>query len=293
MAGLLRFSSSCAITGASEGLGAVVALHLAKAGAKKLILGARRMEKLLKVKEDVVKQSPSVDVILVKLDVRDAESRANFVREARENSCNVLVNNAGVDRNAFFEKMSDDEVDLVMETNLLSCVKLTRSFLNMMLEAKGGHIVNMCSVASQLPVPFGAIYATSKAGLLGFSASLRAEMIYEKKPVTVHSICPGLVVDAGMASDREERLGLTIREAGRLVGWTTPKRVAEAVIMAIEYDEPDLIVNCIPVRVVFGFMCFFPRLAENTMLLSFLKGTIVDRVVRYFRKDAEFEASQK
>eukprot|EP00913_Durusdinium_trenchii_P016770 g15762.t2 len=61
MAGLLRFSSSCAITGASEGLGAVVALHLAKAGAKKLILGARRMEKLLKVKEDVVKQSPSVD----------------------------------------------------------------------------------------------------------------------------------------------------------------------------------------------------------------------------------------
>eukprot|EP00435_Cladocopium_sp_Y103_P040423 s911_g11.t1 len=218
---------NCAVTGASEGLGAVLALHLAQVGVNKLLLGARRMEKLEKVKADVLKQVPKAEVILVKLDVRESW-------------------------NAFFEKMTDDHVDQMLETNLSCCVKLTRDFVKFMLEASGGHVVNVASVAGQLPVPFGAVYATSKAGLRNFSASLRAEMIYEKKPISVHSVSPGLVVDAGLAADREERLGRTL-------------------------------------RFPFAVMFLFPRAFENVNYLASLIG--MNSFVKYFRKDAEFEAA--
>lgn len=280
---------NCAVTGASEGLGAVIALHLAQVGVKKMLLGARRMEKLEKVKADVLKQVPTAEVILVKLDVRDADSRKNFAAVARENGCNLLVNNARVDRNAFFENMTDDIVDQMLETNLSCCVKLTRDFVKFMLEASGGHVVNVASLAGQLPVPFAAVYATSKAGLRNFSASLRAEMIYEKKPIAVHSVSPGLVVDAGLAADREERLGTTIRKAAGAAGYTTPIKVAEAVVQAVEYDEPDLLVNFPPLRFPCAVMFLFPRAFENFNYYASLIGK--NNMVRYFRKDAEFEAA--
>ncbi|CAJ1456925.1 unnamed protein product, partial [Effrenium voratum] len=202
----------------------------------RLVLGARRLEKLEHVKADLAKRFPAVKVDVVRLDATDAESRKGFVQAMRSAKVNILVNNAGIDRNAFFEKMSDKDVDASVHTNIVGTCYLTRDFLAYKLEAGGiGHVVTLSSISASFPVPFGQMYATTKAANWAFSMSLRSEFRYEKKPVTFHVVSPGVVVGGGLAEEKAQKQGLSLRRVCHLFGWTTSDKVADAVVNAIHY----------------------------------------------------------
>ena len=144
-------------------------------------------------------------------------------------------------RYAFFESMDNQAMDAMLQTNLSGTLHLTKSFLPELLKEKSAHVVNISSTAGGCSVAYGGIYAATKAALTSFTMSLRLEMRLEKKHVTFHCVSPGLVEDVGMAASASGRIGATVSETGRGLGWTTPTKVAEAVVRAIQYDEASLL----------------------------------------------------
>ncbi|CAE7759265.1 hetN [Symbiodinium microadriaticum] len=255
----------CAVTGASDGLGVFIAHALAAEGVEKLVLGARRVERLEEVKADLVNRFPKVKVLTLKLDVTDGESRNDFLRQATTfGPCQVLINNAGVLTYAFFEAMDNQAMDAMLQTNLSGTLHLTKSFLPELLKEKRAHVVNISSTAGGCSVAYGGIYAATKAALTSFTISLRLEMRLEKKPVTFHCVCPGLVEDVGMAASASGRIGATVSETGRNLGWTSPTKVAQAVVRAIQYDEAQILVNSIPLQPLFAIAACLPEIWELT-----------------------------
>ncbi|CAE7494159.1 unnamed protein product, partial [Symbiodinium pilosum] len=143
----------------------------------KLVLGARSTEKLDGLKSDLAKRYPDVEVLTLKLDVSDTESRKEFFRRAVAfGRCQVLINNAGIIKNRFFQSMTDEDLDAVLHTNLVGTLHLTKLFLPEMLKHDRGHVVNISSISGFTAAPYGSVYAATKAALSSFSASLRLEM---------------------------------------------------------------------------------------------------------------------
>ncbi|CAE7574447.1 hetN [Symbiodinium necroappetens] len=278
----------CAVTGASDGLGVFIAHALAAEGVEKLVLGARRVERLEEVKADLVNRFPKVKVLTLKLDVTDGESRNDFLRQATAfGPCQVLINNAGVLTYAFFEAMDNQAMDAMLQTNLSGTLHLTKSFLPELLKEKRAHVVNISSTAGGCSVAYGGIYAATKAALTSFTISLRLEMRLEKKPVTFHCVCPGLVEDVGMAASASGRIGATVSETGRNLGWTSPTKVAQAVVRAIQYDEAQVLVNSIPLQPLFAIAACLPEIWELT---SPLMGALGFQLYRHLRRNAELGA---
>jgi NADP-dependent 3-hydroxy acid dehydrogenase YdfG len=170
------------VTGASAGIGAAAARALAGAGFR-LVLGARRMDRLREVAEPL-------GATALPLDVTSAESVQAFAAQVPE--AHLLVNNAGmahgVDRIA---DATDADWTAMWETNVLGVLRMTRAFLPA-LEASGdGHVINVGSVSGFETYAGGAGYTGTKHALRAFTRTLRQELL--GKPVRVTEIAPGLV----------------------------------------------------------------------------------------------------
>ena len=137
----------------------------------------------------------------------------------------VLVNNAGIMRDKTFLKMSEEEWDEVIKTNLYGPFYVTKNFLPKMIEHKSGRIINIASIAAR--GAFGKTnYAASKAGLIGMTKSLALEV--GKYNITVNAVCPGYV-DANMSSsipDKYKKQFLSQIALGRM---GTPQEIASVV----------------------------------------------------------------
>ena len=170
------------VTGASSGIGAATARHLAQAGYQ-LVLGARRLDKLRQVAEPIGAQAMA-------LDVTDAESVTAFC--AQVPVVNVLINNAGGALGLETVAEADDEKWRAMfESNVLGTMRMVRALLPK-LEASGqGHIVNIGSIAGFEVYPGGAGYTAAKHAERALTETLRLELL--GKPVRVTDIAPGLV----------------------------------------------------------------------------------------------------
>jgi len=170
------------VTGASSGIGAAAALHLAQAGYD-LVLGARRMDKLQAVAQPLGARA-------VALDVTDAASVAAFCEQVP--AVNVLVNNAGGALGLEPVAEAEDEKWRTMfESNVLGTMRMTRTLLPK-LEASGqGHIVVIGSIAGFEVYPGGAGYTAAKHAERALAETLRLELL--GKPIRVTEIAPGLV----------------------------------------------------------------------------------------------------
>jgi NADP-dependent 3-hydroxy acid dehydrogenase YdfG len=170
------------VTGASAGIGAATAVALAEAGFS-LVLGARRIERLLEVAEPLGADARY-------LDVTDPESVEQFV--ATIDSVDVLVNNAGgalgVDR---VEEAPEDRWREMWEVNFLGVARMTRRLLQPLRSSGDGHIVNVGSIAGFETYPGGARYPARKHAVRALTRTLRLELLGE--PIRVTEICPGLV----------------------------------------------------------------------------------------------------
>ena len=170
------------VTGASSGIGAATAQHLAQAGYD-LVLGARRMDKLQAVADKLGARA-------IALDVTDAASVAAFCEQV--SAVNVLVNNAGGALGLEpIAEAEDEKWRTMFESNVLGTMRMTRTLLPK-LEASGkGHIVVIGSIAGFEVYPGGGGYTAAKHAERAVAETLRLELL--GKPIRVTEIAPGLV----------------------------------------------------------------------------------------------------
>lgn len=181
------------ITGASSGIGEACAYALAEKGFK-LCLGARRTNRLGELKSRIEEQFPTAEVFCAPLDVRSTESCETFGNAAisEMGPPDVLVNNAGLVKGVDpIAEGKDDDWALILETNVLGLLKMTRLALQSMLERKKGHIILIGSIAGHQAYPGGSAYCASKFGVKAIANSLKQEVLGQN--VRVSSVDPGLV----------------------------------------------------------------------------------------------------
>jgi short-subunit dehydrogenase len=198
----------------------------------------------------------------VPADVSDEQAQRSLIGrvEADLGPVDVLVNNAGIELSLAYHRTPYAEIDRVMAVNLTAPMRLTRAVLPGMIERKRGHLVFISSLAGKTAVPYNASYAASKAGLIYFAQSLRAEL--RGSGVSASSVSPGYVSEVGMYVDKMVVAGA---HASRMAGMSSPRQVANGVLKAITRDQPDVIVNSVPLRPFFAFSAVAPKLAHGLL----------------------------
>ena len=203
---------SALITGASGGIGSAIAKAFHAQGAQ-VILHGTRAEKLESLKTELGEGAH-----VLTADLSDREAASAMVANATEmsGSVDILVNNAGITRDNLFMRMKDEDWDNVLEVNMTASMILCRSAMRAMMKARWGRIISISSIVGITGNPGQTNYAASKAGMIGFSKSLAAEVA--SRGITVNVIAPGfietLMTDA-LSDEQKEKLLLNV-PAGRL-----------------------------------------------------------------------------
>ena len=206
------------ISGASRGIGAAIAMHLASLGYK--VIGTARSE----FKFD----KPSDNLIPLKLDITCRESIKNCAAKLKEQNLlpDILINNAGITSDQLSLRMKDDEWDNVLATNLTGTFNLTKAFIKNMIKNRYGRIINISSISGLMGNPGQVNYSSAKAGLSGFTKSLAKEV--GSRNITVNSVAPGFI-ETDMTSFLDEDSKNTIIKDIPLNRLGSPEDVSELV----------------------------------------------------------------
>ncbi len=203
---------SALVTGASGGLGGAIARALHGQGATVGLSGTRR-DAL-----DALAGELGDRAHVLACDLSDAEAVAALVGQAQDvkGALDILVNNAGLTRDGLALRMKDDEWAAVIDDNLSAAFRLSRSALRGMMKRRWGRIINVTSVVGVTGNPGQANYAASKAGLIGMTKAIAAEVA--GRGITVICLAPGMIDTAmtqALSDDQREALRARI-PAGRL-----------------------------------------------------------------------------
>jgi len=183
------------ITGATQGIGRAVAEKLLQEGFSVAVC-ARGEKELAALQSRWQQQYPSAAVICHRADMGSGEDVATFGARVLQAfpQVDILVNNAGIFLPGQLADEPDGNLEALMAVNVYGAYRLTRLLLPAMKARQGGHIFNMCSVASLQAYPHGGAYSITKYALLGFSDNLRLELMPHRIRVT--AICPGATYTA-------------------------------------------------------------------------------------------------
>ena len=212
------------ITGATRGIGKGIAELFVAQGAKVAFTyvssdeKARALEAELSAQGGVAKgfRSNAADFAAAQTLVDDVVKEFGTV--------DILVNNAGVTRDTLLMRMSEEQWDEVMEVNLKSAFNLTKGVLRTMLKARSGSIINMSSVVGVKGNAGQANYAASKAGIIGFTKSVAAEL--GSRNIRCNAVAPGFI-ETEMTGALDEKVVQEWREAIPLKRGGTPEDVAQ------------------------------------------------------------------
>ena len=179
------------VSGASHGIGRCVALHLAQHGAAVVVNYFHSPNEAETVTETI--RSFGAEVLPVCADIGDEQSAERMVNEVIEEfgRVDVLVNNAGITRDAVFHKMGHDAWDEVLKVNLTGVFNVTRAIINPMRQRCYGRIINIASVVGQCGNVGQANFAAAKSALFGLTKSLALENA--DHGITVNSVSPGCI----------------------------------------------------------------------------------------------------
>ena len=268
------------VTGAGGGLGAYIARALADGGVNLALtdLPEASVDGL-----SAELRTRGVEVEHAPADLTDRDERRRLVRWAEDalGPIDVLVNNAGVEFGGSFLESDSEALELTVANNLLAVMDLTRLVVPGMRERGRGHVVNMASLAGKVPSPQLTSYSASKHGVVGFTASLRAEL--GDSPVGFSSICPGLVSRVGMFG----RLEPYIEGDGEPpMGTVPPERVGEAVVRAIREDVGEIVVTHRPIKPIILLNDIAPGVAARLARLRPLRD-FMERMARARRRYEE------
>ncbi len=178
------------VTGASRGIGAAIALELGKQGATVIgtatsASGAEQISQTL--------HAAGVKGAGMALDVNDAAQIESVLKSIADNygTISILVNNAGITKDMLLMRMTEDDWDDVLTTNLKSVFRLSQAVLRPMMKARYGRIISISSVVGHMGNAGQANYAAAKAGMTGFSKSLAREV--GSRNITVNCVAPGFI----------------------------------------------------------------------------------------------------
>lgn len=213
------------VTGASQGIGRACCLVLAEAGAD-VALGARNLEKLDAIAKEV--ESLGHKALPVALDVSSADSVKDAVGKVQETwgKIDILVNNAGITRDNLVLRMKPDDWEAVIRTNLEGAYHCVRLVLPGMVRRRAGRIINIASVVGQTGNAGQANYVASKAGLIGLTKAVAAEVA--SRSITVNAVAPGFI-DTAMTQALPEDVRKKILELVPLRRMGTDREIALAV----------------------------------------------------------------
>ena len=223
----MRFENQAAVvTGAGRGIGRAIAMRLANEGAR--VAAVSRTEANAKKIADEISATRADAARAYAVDVSDHAAVQKVGAQILEDfgKIDILVNNAGVTRDRLTMRMSVEDWDTVINTNLRGAFNFTQSIIRAMIKQRSGRIINITSVIGLIGNAGQTNYAASKAGLIGFTKSLARELA--SRSITVNAVAPGLIttdLTAGLSDEIKNKIQSQIP-----LGKTgTPEDIANAV----------------------------------------------------------------
>jgi 3-oxoacyl-[acyl-carrier protein] reductase len=224
---MMRFENQVAIvTGAGRGIGHAIALRLAQEGAR--VASVSRSEANARRTADEINAGRAEAAKAYAVDVADSnavqESCAQILQDFGR--IDILVNNAGVTRDGLSLRMSIDDWDTVMNTNLRGAFSFAQAAIRTMVKQRSGRIINISSIAGLTGNPGQANYSASKAGLIGLTKTLARELA--SRSITVNAVAPGFIV-TDMTQDLPDKLKDAVLEKIPLHQFGQAEDIAAAV----------------------------------------------------------------
>ena len=214
------------VTGGGRGIGRVIALRLAEAGANVVVNDIGNAEPVEAVTREI--KAIGRQALPVLADVSSASDVARLVSEtiAAYSRIDILVNNAGIARDQLLMRMSEEDWDRVLTVDLKSVFLCTREVLRHMVKQRWGRIISLASIVGIVGNPGQANYASAKAGIIGFTRTIAKEVA--SRGITVNAIAPGFI-DTEMTRQLKEEWKEELKKRIPLGYFGSPGDVAEAV----------------------------------------------------------------
>ncbi len=215
------------VTGASRGIGEVIALHLAKEGVKVAVNYHTGAEAASMVVSAIT--SAGGEALPVGADVSQEKDTISMVDQVIQTwgQLDILVNNAGITRDKLLIRMTAEEWDAVINVNLRGAYICTKTALPHMIRRRRGRIVNISSIVGVSGNPGQANYAASKAGLIGFTKAMAREVA--SRNITVNAVAPGYITTT-MVQQLSDEVQKRILDKVPMARFGTPEDVAETVV---------------------------------------------------------------
>ena len=221
------------VTGASRGIGRDVALRLAAEGVAVAVNYNTGEEEAAAVANEI--EAAGGTAVRLQGSVADARQAEAMVEEASKalGGLDILVNNAGITRDNLLMRMSEEDWDAVLNTNLKGAFLCTKAAVRPMLRQRSGRIINMSSVVAITGNPGQANYTAAKAGLIGFTKTVAREVA--SRGITVNAVAPGFI-ETRMVDALSKELRGQIMERIPLARFGTPEDVAATVAFLASDD---------------------------------------------------------
>jgi short-subunit dehydrogenase len=249
------------VTGASRGIGPLIAREIAREGSHVVLTGRSETE-LRAVAYDL--RDNGADASFIPIDLTEPGAPEALVEtvERVRGGVDLLVNNAGGDPQRAFNHMTVSENLKILELNLVAPLALTHAVLEGMLQRGRGHIVNISALAGRVAFPYSEAYAAAKDGLIGFTRVLRND--YRARGVSASVLILGPVNGAGQGQRTADDLDLKLPRFATV----SATAVAKAVVDVIKRDRVELVVMPGPGRLLKAAMDYFPGLGPAINRIS-------------------------
>jgi len=268
------------VTGASRGIGPLIAAQIARQGGH-VVLTGRSAADLKAVTAELAAEGADVSFIPADLTQPGAAQTLVQAIERQRGGIDLLVNNAGGDPLREFNTMTIEENLRTLQLNLIAPLALSHAALPGMLRRGRGHIVNISAMAGRVSFPYTEVYAAAKDGLIGFTRVLRAD--YHARGVSASVLILGAIRGAGQGQRMLEESGMTAS------GFMAPaESVARAVTKAVTKDRAELIIMPGPGRLLRAVMDYFPALGPA---LNRVAGATTTMQKIMERRDAKADAT--
>jgi short-subunit dehydrogenase len=240
------------VTGASRGIGTLIARQIADRGGH-VVLTGRSAADLKAVTAKLAAAGADVSFIPADLTQPGAAKSLAETVEREHGGIDLLVNNAGGDPLREFHVMTIEENLRTLQLNLIAPIALSHAVLDGMLPRGRGHIVNISAMAGRVSFPYTEVYAAAKDGLIGFTRVLRSD--YHARGVSASVLVLGAIRGVGQGQRMLDESGM------KASSFMAPaESVARAVVKAVTKDRAELVVMPGPGRLLRAVMDYFPAL---------------------------------